>query len=436
MRTCGVRTQVHRTSGSRKAMVMRRTPGCLSMVASMAFGFIMLTVGVLVGLSLQSSDPLRTGSSCPPPEVAPKFGVFWEAWDLADRYYVDQSMIDPTKQTYGAIEGMLASLGDPGHTRFLTPEQYKAEQESLSGKFDGIGAHLGDRNGRPTILAPLPDTPAERAGLKAGDIVLKVDGKDVEGMHLSEVVAIVRGPAGTTVTLTILHADEATPVEISVVRASINAPNVMWTMVPGKPVAHILLMQFSERAGSEVGAAIAAAVRQGATSLILDLRNNSGGLRDEAVAVAGHFIASGNVLIEVDSQGKRTEYPVKSEGRATDLPLVVLVNENSASSAEILAGALQDHDRARIAGTTTAGTGTVLSIFNLSDGSSVFLGTSGWLTPNGREIWRKGIEPDRPVQLTAGTQPLLPVEEQRMSEGQFKQQTDNQLTTALELLGH
>ena len=245
---------------------------------------------------------------CPPPAAAPKFNVFWEAWNLVTKDYVDKKAIDPTLMTYGAISGMLDSLGDTGHTRFLSPEELKAEQEALAGHFEGIGAQIGDRDGKPTILAPLPGTPAEKAGIKAGDVIVRVDGKDVTGLSLQDVVTLVRGPAGTAVTLTVLHLGAANPTDIKVTRAQINVPSIYWAMLPGTQTAHILIVEFAANATTDLVNAIKAAQAQGAKSIILDLRNDPGGLRDEAVGVASQFLQSGNVLIEVDAQGNRPRF--------------------------------------------------------------------------------------------------------------------------------
>lgn len=364
------------------------------------------------------------------PAVA-EFKVFWEAWDLVKRHYVNQSAVDNTALTYGAIRGMLDALGDEGHTRFLSPAELQAEEEALAGRFEGIGAHLTMRDGRPTILAPIPGSPAQQAGLRAGDIIVAVDGREVADLRVDEIARLVRGPAGTQVTVSVIHPGDTTISHITVTRAKIDVPNVSWTMVPGTNVAHLLLSQFAERATQDLVKALAETRERGATAVILDLRNNPGGLRDEAIGVASQFLTTGNVLIEVDAQGQRTEYPVRPGGAAPTIPLVVLVNEGTASSAEIAAGALQDHRRAKVVGVPTAGTGTVLSIFNLSDGSAIFLGTRAWLTPNGREIWHRGITPDVTVTMPPGALPVLPMEEERWTPEQLRDHQDAQLLRAL-----
>jgi carboxyl-terminal processing protease len=410
-------------------------PGVLQRLAVLVLAIALVTAGFAGGVAAERAGTMPGSVARAPDSVQTTFSVFWEVWDLVQKHYVDRQAVDAKKQTYGAIEGMLDSLGDTGHTRFLPPEALKAEEEALSGQFEGIGAHLILRDNKPTILAPIADSPAQQAGLKSGDTIVQVDGKDLTGVSLDEVVRLVRGPAGTQVTLTVIHLDETTPVDIKVTRAKITVPSVLWTKVPGTNVAQILVTQFADRSTDEVVNAWNEAKKQGATAVILDLRNDPGGLRDEAVGIASQFLKGGNVLIEQNADGKRQEFPVKPGGVAQDVPLVVLVNEGTASSAEIVAGAIQDHNRGKVIGTTTLGTGTVLSIFRLSDGSAIFLGTEGWLTPNGRQIWHRGIAPDITVALAAGASPLTPTAVQSMTLEQVRASQDAQLQRALEQLG-
>jgi carboxyl-terminal processing protease len=382
-------------------------------------------VGPIVGLPISfGAQPLTT---------IPMFRVFWESWNLVQSNYVDRNAINPQRMTYGAIEGMLNTLGDAGHTRFLTPADLRSELQSISGQLEGIGAQMVVRELGPTILAPLPDSPAQRAGLMPGDTVVRVDGKDVSGLTLEEVVSMIRGPAGTTVQLTVVHPGETNLTDITISRERLTVPSVTWVMVPGTTFAHVLVSQFSDRAGEQLAAALTAARDAGATGIIFDMRNNAGGLRDEAIAVASQFIPEGQiVLVEHDAQGRATKVPAKPGGVAVTGPLVVLVNEGSASSAEIVAGAIQDHGRGPLIGATTVGTGTVLSNFRLSDGSALFLGTKQWLTPNGNEIWHKGISPDIPVAMPPATPPLTPQQERNV--GSFDEILDTQLRRAVATL--
>jgi carboxyl-terminal processing protease len=399
---------------------------------------VFLAVALLVGAGFGAGVALDRSAALPgsvypePTSVVPTFNVFWEAWDLAQQHYVDRKALDPTQMTYGAIEGMLDSLGDVGHTRFLSPETLKAEQEALSGHLEGIGAEIAIRNGQPIIVAPLPGSPAQKAGIRAGDTILKVDGKDVTTLTVDQIVNLVRGPAGTSVTLTVVHKGDTNPTDITVQRANITVPNVTWAMLPGTAVAHVLVAQFAENCTNDLISAMNDARSKGANAYVLDLRGNPGGLRDEAIGVASQFLGSGNVLIEQDAQGNRTTFPVKPGGVAVNVPLVVLIDEGTASSAEIVAGAIQDQKRAPLVGATTFGTGTVLTLFNLSDGSAIFLGTAEWFTPNGRQIWHHGIPPDIPVALPNGVAPLTPLEEGSMTAQQLQASQDTQLLRALQ----
>lgn len=399
---------------------------------------VVLVVLVLVGTGFGAGVALDRAAMLPgstypePTSVVPTFGVFWQAWDLAQQHYVDRKALDPTQMTYGAIEGMLDSLGDTGHTRFLSPETLKQEQDALSGHLEGIGAEVSIRSGQPTIVAPLPGSPAQKAGVRAGDVIVKVDGKEVMNLTVDQIVNLVRGPAGSTVTLTVVHKGDSNLSEITVRRAKITVPNVNWAQLPGTTVAHVQITQFAENCTNDLVSAMRDARSRGANAFILDLRDNPGGLRDEAIGVASQFLQSGNVLIEQDAQGNRTTFPVKSGGTALDVPLVVLIDEGTASSAEIVAGAIQDQHRAQLVGAATFGTGTVLSLFDLSDGSAMFLGTAEWLTPNGRQIWHHGISPDIPVVLSNGAVALTPAEEGSMTSQQLQSSQDTQLLRALQ----
>ncbi len=366
-----------------------------------------------------------------PASVERAFTPFWQTWDLVQAHYVDRAAVQTTQLAYGATEGMLAALGDTGHTRFLTPQAYQREEQALSGQIQGIGAEIGLKNGQPTIVAPFPGSPAARAGIRAGDVIVAVDGKSVGGLDLTTIVQRIRGSSGTDVTLTVRHAGSDQNVTITVQRAEVHVPNVSWTRLPGTDVALVQLAQLAQGATNDLSAALQAARTAGATKVVLDLRNDPGGLRDEAVGVASQFLSGGNVLIERDASGHETLFPVKSGGVAVGVPLVVLVNAGTASSAEIVAGALQDHHRATLVGSTTFGTGTVLSTYVLADGSAVLLGTAEWLTPDGHQIWHKGITPDQQVALPSGVAPLAPEAAARLSPAQLAATDDVQLRRAL-----
>jgi carboxyl-terminal processing protease len=283
-------------------------------------------------------------------------------------------------------------------------------------------------------VAPIEGSPAEEAGIQAGDIILKVDGEETTGWTVEELATRVRGPEGTTVVLTVIHLSERAPVDIEVERDRIEIPSVSWSMLPDD-VAFVRLNSFSQRSAAEMEEALTEAQDEGARALVLDLRNNPGGLVNEALDIAGQFLPEGTtVLLEEDRDGERIPSRVLNEGVAQDIPMVVLVNFNTASASEIVSGALQDEERAQVVGVTTVGTGTVLSTFRLDDGARLLLGTSQWLTPDGRLIRNEGIQPDIEVLLPAGVFPLSPSEVEELSSEEWQDIEDTQLLEALDVL--
>jgi carboxyl-terminal processing protease len=365
-----------------------------------------------------------------------EFATFWEAWKIIHNHYVDRAHIKNEDLIRGAITGMVDALGDIGHTTYLTPEDVKRMEDNLNGELEGIGATVGIRKHRPTIVQTMPDSPARAAGLKPGDVLLKVDGKDVDSLPLDQIVQRVRGKAGTEVELTVLREGSSKPPNITVTRARVQVPQVAWHMLPGVPVAHIALQEFGNHAAEEMKKALAGAREEGAQALIIDVRNDPGGLKEQAVAVTSEFLAKGDVVfIEQDAHGNQTKVLVEAtDHAAAGLPVCVLIDEGTASSAEIFAGALQDYGRARLVGTRTFGTGTVLEPFELSDGSALLLAVAQWLTPKGRKIWHEGIQPDVEVELPLDAATLHPEEEANLDAARLKRSEDKQLLKALELL--
>ena len=402
----------------------------LGLFAVAIVGSTALGVGVLIGASgvLPYTGFGRGGE---PDE----FNVFWQAWNTAQRDYIDRSALDDKEMTYGAIRGMVQSLGDDGHTAFLTPEEIERQRTDLSGKFMGIGAQLGVRDSLPIIVAPFDGSPADLAGVKAGDIIMKVDGEDVTSLSPTDIANLIRGPEGTVVELSLLRPDETRSLDVSITRGEITIPAASWAMVPGTNSALIRLSQFSANALDDIQSAIEAANDAGATAMIVDVRNNPGGLLEQAVSVTSQFLTEGDVLLEEDAKGDRKAYPVEEGGLAPLLPLAVLINPGSASSAEIFAGAIQDQNRGTLIGETTFGTGTVLKPYPLSDGSALLLGTKQWLTPNGRIIRKQGIEPDVEVILPIETDLLVPMEMDGLTAEDIAASDDAQLLKALEILG-
>jgi carboxyl-terminal processing protease len=356
--------------------------------------------------------------------------LYAEALDVVRNNYVDQGDIDSKKETYGAIRGMLETLGDDGHTRFLTPEERAQNDQSLSGTYVGIGVQLEKEKGEVVVAAPIQDSPAEKAGISPDDVLVAVDGKSVRGDDISEVVEKVKGQVGTTVELTVLHEGEKREYDLR--RAEINSPVVSWAVIPDSDVAVVLLSSFSDDSAKELQDAVEEARAAGARRFVLDLRNNPGGRLDQAVQMAGYFLEPGSVVyIRKDASGEREEIKVEGNTEPTDAPLAVLVNGGSASSAEILAGALRDNGRATVIGETTYGTGTVLSEFVLRDGSSILLGVAEWLTPDGDFIRETGIEPDVKVPLDDGDEQITPDGARDLSKKQILGR-DTQLRAAYE----
>jgi carboxyl-terminal processing protease len=358
--------------------------------------------------------------------------LYAEALDVVRNNYVDQEDIDSKKETYGAIKGMLDTLGDDGHTRFLTPAEREQNDQSLSGTYVGIGVQLEEKNGEVVVAAPIDGSPAEKAGISSDDVLLAVDGKSVRGDEVPEVVEKVKGPKGTSVELTVRQDGERRTYDLQ--RAEIDSPVASWALIPGTDVGLVLLSSFSDNSAQELQNAFEEAKAAGARRFILDLRNNPGGRLDQAVKMAGYFLEPESVVyIRKDASGEREEIKVEGDPESTEAPLAVVVDGGSASSAEILAGALRDNDRAPVVGETTFGTGTVLSEFVLKDGSSILLGVAEWLTPDGDFIRNTGIAPDVRVPLSEGTEPLTPDDVSGLSRQEILKK-DAQLRTAYEKL--
>ena len=358
-----------------------------------------------------------------------------EARGVIQKHYVDQESATDDRLEQGALAGMVDVLGDTGHSRYMTPEMVQEQRNYTAGEFEGIGAYVEMRDGFVTVVSPIDNSPAQAAGVLAGDVVTAVDGQDVTGLTLQEVVEMILGPAGTTVSITFFRPETSEELTLTIERARIELENVTWAMLPGTTIAQLRIAGFSNAVGEDLRLAIDQAEAQGATGLILDLRNNPGGLLSEAISVASQFLPPESVVVlRQDADGNVTEEPVDSGIEHTELPLVVLINQGSASASEIVSGALQDYDRATLVGETTFGTGTVLNEFPLSDGSAILLATEQWLTPSGRVIWREGIVPDEVVDLNGPVQLLVPETARDLTAEEFAASADAQVLRALELL--
>lgn len=388
----------------------------------------MLVIG---GIGLDRTGLLPGSTSGDPASASPQYALIRDVWDLLHENYVERADLDDTKLAYAAAQALAEAVGDPGHTTFETPAEVASEQAALSGQFVGIGISLEQGPAGPAIAAVYPGSPAARAGFVPGDVIVAVGTKSATGLTLSTVIATMRGPAGSSLTLTIKSPAGGPDRTVVITREQVALPIVEWARIPGTRLAMIRIDQFSTGTTADLDRALESAKAAGAVGVVLDLRGDPGGVVDEALGVASQFIGSGVVYRTRDASGNETSAPVRPGGVALTTPLVVLVDRGTASSAEIVAGALQDAKRARIVGQTTFGTGTVLSEFELPDGSALRVGTVEWLTRDGRQIWHHGIVPDVSVALASGTPPITPSVLQRMTAGALARSGDRQLLTAI-----
>jgi carboxyl-terminal processing protease len=396
---------------------------------------LVLTFSVGIGVGGLASSALGGAGTTPAPTSGTDFGLIREAWDTLHTKYVGADELKDKDLIYGAIDGMTEAVGDTGHTSFMTPEERAARSNDLSGKYVGIGVRIDiAEDGLPLIVGVFKGSPAETAGLASGDEIVAVDGKTTSGHAIDEIVGWVRGEAGSTVKVTVRPGAKGAEREVSMVRADVAVAPVSWTMVPGTHTAFIRLDQFSSGAADNLKAVLGEVRKAGADRLILDLRGNPGGYVNEADAVASQFLKSGTVFIERAADGHETTHSVAPGGLATDLPLVVLVDGGTASSSEIVSGALQDAGRAQIVGIKTFGTGTVLGEFVLSDGSALRVGTVEWLTPKGRRIWHQGITPDVVVERASDVAAIDPDAVAKMTAAQVDALADAQLARGLSLV--
>ncbi|BCX14963.1 MAG: peptidase S41 [Patescibacteria group bacterium] len=337
------------------------------------------------------------------------FSLFWKVWDILGSSYYDKSKLNPAKMVEGAIQGMVASIGDP-YTVYLPPEENKVVEEDLEGSFGGVGIQIGFKGKQLAVIAPLSGTPAEEAGIKAGDFILAIkdEKKGVDrttgGMSLPEAVQLIRGPAKTEVTLTLLRDGQDKPIEVKLVRAEIKVPSVVLTFEgEGERVAYLKLLKFGGETDKEWNDAVSKIIASGAKGIVLDLRNNPGGYLQEAVNIAGDFLNTGTVAVSQDVNGKKQDLKTDRLPRLQKYPLVVLVNEGSASASEILAGALRDQLGTKLVGKTTFGKGTIQEPKDINGGAGLHVTIARWLTPKGEWVNEKGLKPDIEVEDNVDT---------------------------------
>jgi len=347
------------------------------------------------------------------------FSLFWEVWDRLEESYLDEGAIDYSKMIEGAISGMVASLGDP-YTVFLPPEENKKSKDDLAGSFEGVGMQLGYKDSKVVVVAPLKGTPADEAGVKAGDIISHVKDEkkeidqEIDSLPLPEVVNMIRGSKGMPITITFIR--EGEPIEITITRGTIVIPSVEVDFINAKDakgdaetVAHLKLSRFGDRTDQEWQNAINQIVQKKSkgelVGVIFDLRNNPGGYLQGAVYIASEFLSEGVVVQQEEAVGNGKEtFSVNRQGRLTDVPLVVLVNQGSASASEIVAGALSERERAKLVGEKTFGKGTIQEAEDLSAGSGLHITIARWLLPSGKNIDGEGLTPDHEVGMDESDQ--------------------------------
>ncbi|MBI2062388.1 MAG: S41 family peptidase [Candidatus Yanofskybacteria bacterium] len=398
----------------------------LTIIASLALGFaggfLFIQLREKPEAGLQQLINLESGK----PENV-DFSLFWKVYSDLNAKYVDKGKIDPQKVLYGAINGLVNSVGDP-YTVFFEPATSKKFQEEISGSFGGVGIEIGKRNNTLTVIAPIKDTPAFKAGIKAGDKILKIDAKSTANLSIEEAVNMIRGKKGTKVVLTIQN---ATTKDIELIRDAIKIPTIDWKLVEqgNRKIAYLQIYSFNQTVDLEFKKASEEILKSGADRLIIDLRNNPGGLLDSAINLAGWFLDKNQVVVsEVFKDGTKNEF--RSDGNALlkKYPTIILMNGGSASASEILAGALHDNRGVKIVGEKSFGKGSVQELQKYGDGSSLKVTIAKWLTPAGISISEKGIEADIDVKIK---------EEDLKEEGKIEIGTpgkDPQLDKAIEVL--
>lgn len=387
-------------------------------------------LGVIVGAGLDGSDGATAATRL---ATMPEFKVLEETYDAIREHYVLSDDITDDQLMYGAAAGMVEALGDEGHSTFLDPQEAQDFMRELDSELIGIGVQIDLTGPLPIVIAPIDGSPAYQAGIRPGDVIIAVDGVESAHKDPREIADLIRGEAGTDVTLELRHQDTDKTYEVTITRANITLKPVSYIMMPDN-ILWLRIARFSDGATEGVRNALAWGKEHGMTGMILDLRNNPGGYTSEAMGVGSQFLPAGSVLYKEQlADGSIQEQTITNEGGAwINGDLVVLVNEGSASAAEIVSSAIQDNDRGVLYGETTVGTGTVLSGFTLSDGSMALLGTKLWLTADGHDIWKEGVHPDVVVGEDVEALPTLPIEFEgdQLSETELEKIDDVQLLTA------
>ncbi len=346
------------------------------------------------------------------------FGVFWETWKTIKELHLNAGDIKNQDLVYGAASGLVEALKDP-HSTFFSPSDSKKFSEDLNGSFGGIGAEIGFKNDQLIIIAPLKDSPAEKAGLRSGDKILEVNASSTSSFNINDAVKLIRGPKGTQVNLTIGRNGQEKPIKKTIIRDIIKIPVIEWKM-KDEQIAYIQLFTFNEVSPVLMAETIEKIKNENAKGIILDLRNNPGGYLDSAISIAGLFLESGkDVVYEEFRSGKKETFKATGGSIVGDIPIIILINSGSASASEILAGALRDHLGIKIVGEKSFGKGTVQELKNLHDGSTIKITIAHWILPKGQQIDKNGLEPDFVVKL---------------SDEDIEKKKDPQLDKALEVI--
>ncbi len=415
----------------------KRTARYVGYVGLILVPFVSFLLGLTVGYGQAQQDatswygPTGSGSvvndgSGQRLSGAPKIDLrlFWESLEKVEARYIDPSKINYAAMAYGAVKGMLSTLDDP-YTDFMTPDESDTFNDVMSGDLEGIGAEMAERDGHLIVVSPLKGSPAEKAGIMAGDVVYKIDAQPVAGLALTEAVSRIRGKPGTSVTLTIIRGEGEEPFDVSIQRQAIKVPSVELQWLEGN-YALVIVSQFGDETTREFGKIVNQLLIKKPNGILLDLRNNGGGRLTTATDLGSEFISNGIITIIKkrlsDGTWEEEIQRTTGTGRLQNTPLVILVNEGSASASEILAGAIRDHGRGKLVGEKTFGKGTVQDLISLSDGSTLRITTAHWLTPNGVDINKEGIAPDVAIALDP---------ELKEKDGKL---VDLQLAKALEVL--
>lgn len=369
-----------------------------SLILALFFVTFAFVGGFYLGQESKVKRPLALNNASAEETPSFSFNTYWETWEAIKTNFVYKNKLSDRDMFYGSLKGLAASTEDP-YTVFMTPEETKEFTDDMAGTFEGIGAEVGMRKNSLTIIAPLSGMPAEKAGLKAGDKLYAINGESALGLTVDEAVKKIRGPKGTTVTLTVIRTGETVPQDIKIERGVISIKSIETTFRPDG-LAVIKVSNFNDDTEFAFRQAVTSVLEKKSKGIILDLRNNPGGYLDTAIKMASEWIEDGPIVLEQSAEGRRREYNAEGPARLASIPTMVLINTGSASASEIVAGALRDYKKATLVGEATFGKGSVQQIKDLSDGSSLKVTVATWMTPDGDYINEKGLEPQVKSELT------------------------------------